>query len=395
MGCDKPSFLAPVTDSAPEKTREHRYRQALHFSEKNLLSEEYGFSYLPGLSNLILAPFAIYCDVIKSHASNKVGDCETINDFKLRLAQNLSAFSSAACTTLNYINALFNNSFHPIVQAVARNGSIFGLLLCFLEGILEIVGLDRQLHFHYSATMRFARFLEKQSKTIDKQPYLFFQEIRKKLPQLFLDNPLAAKEKDKIEKRLTQALSMQSSLPHKDYVKELHLLSSALLAKSFAKMHFDGKNVGKVVALQRRVGTWAAKDLDKHLNSLSKAILSKNPRRMQKGGQEVTRIFRTLDEQSLKKIGIHIVGLCAVAATTIAIVLTVGTGVGAVAIGALLMSGMLFSIVRYLALNGLFTQNGWKFSAVNCLPAFLLRRINLQRDQQLAKARAHGIGSIF
>lgn len=362
------AFKTTYTVSEQVKNEQDLYRQKLKLAERKLLTEEAGFNYLPGISNLFYAPPALYYDTKRACNSLKIGDREAVRDSGLRLGQDLVAFAAATCSTLSFEDLLFKSFKDSTLLSLARYGSILGLILCFIEGVFEVVGLGRQWRFHYSQPILLARFLEKHEKTVDEQPYLFIQELRKKFPRFFPENPNSAKESNELEKKLQCAIETQSSFLRKIYAKDLQLLSFVWLTESFVKTYFNGKDAGKAIGLQRRIGVWAAKDLDERLNKFTKDLFSLSSNETESRTQEITRTFKRLDEQSLKKLFIHVLGFLAVSITGVAIALSISTGVGLIVAGSLFLVANAFSLARYLAMKGIFNHEGWEFKFSKSLP---------------------------
>ena len=71
-------------------------QEQLALAHDRLLSEESGFNYLPGITNLVLAPWAMYDDIKKIQTAKKVGDREGHHTTHVRLGQNAAAFTGAA-----------------------------------------------------------------------------------------------------------------------------------------------------------------------------------------------------------------------------------------------------------------------------------------------------------
>ncbi len=365
-----------------KKETELDQQEQLEFAHCELLSEESGFSYLPGVTNLVLAPWAMYTDYKKIKAHKTVGDKEGHRTTHVRLGQNAAAFFGAVTMVGDYVNTFhewYSKFGGDAGVQVLRFTPILSFILSVLEGILESIGLGRQTVFRFSDVMRFARFLEEHRTTVDKNPFQFLKALQNQIH--LIEGSLKPEEKKHIENLLRIAQnSEQSSI--KDIARQMQMLSSSLLIKSFAQKYIHKPNAGALIALERRVGIWTCKGLDKKMKSLAKALLTGGGKTTE-ARRDMHKIFKRLDEQALKKLFAHLLGILAVAFTIAAIVCPFTSGPTAGVIAALFVLGFLFSLSRFLVISGVYSQDGWRFSGIACLPDFLANRIDKQRDQHL------------
>ncbi|MBS3903934.1 MAG: hypothetical protein KGZ39_01240 [Simkania sp.] len=344
--------------------------------------EENGFNYLPGITNLIFAPYEGYKVVRRIGAAAKVRDHESLKDQSVRCSQLFFAFSGAVGATMSYSEALFKRTSSYYLPAIACGTSVVALMVCFLEGIMESIGLARQIVFYRSPLMRFSRFLIKNQDIFEQKPYQFIKELQKELTLLATEK-LSEREHHKTRELISKALRMECPGLTNFYAKELHLLSSTILAKTFAKKYFDYIDVSKVVNLERRVGIRLCNELDKKLNKLAQKTLSMEPQKARQSGKKISQIFQQLNEQAIKKMLVYIVGIFAVIITAATIILGLGSGVGIPVIAGLLIAGLSISIARHCILHGTYYQNGWAFHFKDCLPSWLIDKVDHQRQKNL------------
>ncbi len=365
----------------PIKKTKETFEQELQLAHENVVAEEYGFNFLPGISNLFFAPYTAYWISKQSKTSHKIGDKEGVIQNHVRFYQNLLAFAGAGCSVFTY-GRIFYPQLSDMVTRYGYYAGVFGFVLCMLEAFCEALGLRRQYSFRNSPFMRFADFLSKSQSTIDKEPLRFIKDLQAQVASLPTET-LSKNELDRLQYALKIAPGAGDADSASHHVMGLKALSSALLAKSFADKYFDGVNVGKVVALQRRVGTCACKDLDVKLKDLAKDAFSYNPEKAQSSAEEIIRTFQSLDQQAIKKTLIHIIGFLAAVVTAIAIIASLSTGIGTGVIAGIFLIDFLLRLARYLVINGVFSHEGWDFSLTHCLPKFLADRIDKQRETKI------------
>jgi hypothetical protein len=343
---------------------EQRNKEKIELARERILLRDSGFSYLPGLTNVVLAPLSIYDDLKSAYTAVKIGDREGTAHTSARVFQNFLAFCGSAGSVIEYQDAIFHNLPPLLPKQVGYASGILGVILCFVEFIIESIALIRTSIFKDSSLMRFAKFLEKNQNLVTENPQQFSKELKKEL--LNIVEHLTDIEKEKFD-HLIQGIGDSSFQPLIQMcAKELNQLSVATLTRAFSAKYFDKHDGMKQVTLERRIGVWSCKDLEPKLAKLSAELSEGVPNEV--AMNETRKLFQFLDDQALKKQIVHLLGIGAAVLVGVAIALTFCSGYGAAVVIALFAIGTLLSFIRYGYLHGVCNHEGWDFHFKACLP---------------------------
>jgi len=357
-------------------------KEKIELARERILLRDGGFSYLPGLTNIVIAPLSIYGDLKSAYTAVKIGDREGTAHTGTRLFQNFLAFWGAAASVLEYEDAIFHNLPVILPKEVAYGSGILGAILCFVEFVIESLALIRTSRFRGSSLMSFAKFLETNQELAKKNPQKFARELQKEVEHV--QKYLTEDEKEIIE-NLSQKITGTSLKPLIEMcTQELNQFSMVVLTRAFAAKYFDKHDETKQIKLERRIGVATAVDIEQKLTKLTKRLSESVP--MDEAVEKSLKLFSYIDDQAAKKQVVHILGICAAVLVGIAIALTFCSGYGTAVIVGLFVLGTLLSLARYAYLYGVCSHEGWHFDFKACLPELLQKRIDRQREAYLADA---------
>jgi len=366
-------YECPITKKNKEK---------IELARERILLRDGGFSYLPGLTNIVIAPLSIYGDLKSSYTAMKIGDREGTAHTGARIFQNFLAFWGAVGTALEYEDAIFHNLPTLLPKEVAYGSGVLGLILCCVEFVIESLALFRSSRFRGSPLMKFAKFMETNQELIKRNPQKFARELQNEVVKV--QEYLTEEEKQTIGS-LTEKIAGTSLKPLIEMcTQELNQFSMCALTRAFSTKYFDKFDETKQISLERRIGVATTIDIEQRLTKLRSKLLESVP--MNESIEKSIKLFAYIDDQAAKKQVVHVLGIIAAFLIATAIVLTFCSGYGAAVVGGLFVLGTLVSLARYAFLYGVCGHEGWQFDFKACLPECLQKRIDRQREAYLAGA---------
>jgi hypothetical protein len=110
-----------------------------------------GYTKVPGITNIVYAPYELYSEIKAAHQAFKIRDGEGFIENSLRIIEAPFSFSNALLQ-LSWYGIYFFNS--PALQNTLQTTSLLtssiaaaGFVLCAIETVLETIGLIRTVNF--------------------------------------------------------------------------------------------------------------------------------------------------------------------------------------------------------------------------------------------------------
>ena len=397
-----------------------------HVTDINKISpyESPAFSNYPGGTNLLYLPEDIYSSAKTLYKSLKDGDSEETHDASIRLLGAPANFISASGTLINYGVGL--NLIPMKLIALIPFSYILGVVLCTVEGSLDIISLKREVRF----CKRFDfDLLAKMNKLIQnfspKESYKALKDINAKVqehPKEF--EKLFGKEQTNRIQKLFQNIKKEVDakplryrkvlIKHAPALKEFsrHLLINNLvkLQRDYLELtpeevmkvcqktskKFEGKtgteqeqleylekklhktlNIKKK-KLARRVRPWMVAEAGQKTIPLLEGLLNNTPKAI----EESLNLCEDIHTQTQKKTFVHILGIVALLFAAISLVtLIVGC---APAIPYILIGiATTIALVRMIAYITALDTRGWKVDFQALLPNFLKTKKTEEEKQEL------------
>jgi hypothetical protein len=137
----------------------------------------------------------------------------------------------------------------------------------------------------------------------------------------------------------------------------------------------------KKTTLAGRVHPWLVEKIETDLNKILRGLGSDDPLIRSVAHERAEKLLKSIDFQAKKKLMIHIIGLFALALTTIGLILT-HTLCPPLVIFTLVGLGVFLGVSRMLLAKGFFSTEGWSFSAFNCLPEFIQKLFKIGEEEE-------------
>jgi hypothetical protein len=360
---------------------------------------------LPGITNLFRAPFGFLENIKAIFKAEKVNDEEAVFENYLRLESNYLNFFRSLSQSVWYIfNAgiyfkIISDSFRNALIPLSISVSVFGFIICFIEGILETYELVRTTQFYYK---QFPFEIEKIKKLTN------FNESKKNLSEFLevFQSQLSEETKNEIETFLRKKdfSSIESSelltnlvdqIEKQIYLNKLQQLQKRYLQLSPGKLlkienfihnkfpnllpaeqqkkienRIEAELKTKKNDLIRRVHFWLADEIESNASTIIQDLCQEDSEKSRKAKEKAAEIFDHIKIQSHKKLLIHGVGLAAVLITLLGLILAYIACPFFILITILAIGGILVC-ARYYLHEGLMNSKGWEFKVKNCIPAWI------------------------
>lgn len=365
--------------------------------------------FLPGVSNLIYAPYLFFKGLITSTDNCKKLDSENSLISKLRILQAPISFFHAIGSFLeNFIiffsviiskisvTALFRSSLAKITYCL-------GLLVTTIEAIIEITGFVKSLNFSSKPIFSIQGFIKKlkhnpsiadQKNIIEKHiQYLNKnkQRLEKKLGKTHFQNLLKIllfyrKELYRcpsscdIEKLETQLLYLfldnfkQRELePNPETVLKISQ-SNPHISEEKAKQLSEQLNLEN---LSKRIHLFGATKVKNDLDTILTSLNTSDPSLRKNAIEEANKLINFMKTQNSKKIVVHIIGLVAIGLTLVGLILSTIFVFHPLLLPAIIVfvlpevlfwTGFAISIVHFCLNRGFMGCEGWHFSIRKTLP---------------------------
>lgn len=230
---------------------------------------------------------------------------------------------------------------HPfIIKALTLPIATIGLILCFFEAIYEVYSI-------YKITKLMIELNREENKN-SRQTLL--KRLRK------LNDKYFSLNSDEV---LKITLVLKKQFPN---------LSTEKLQKKFDKKAIKYLQI-KFAQLARRISPWCATKVLLELKCIIKQLEDSDEQVQNEGIDQATRLIQAINQQSLKKLLIHLLGLIVILITIIGLSFMIaGLSATGILIPLLGVVGAGLALLRYLLEKGLLTQRGWTFSIDSCIP---------------------------
>ncbi|MGE5196290.1 MAG: hypothetical protein ACM3JI_03045, partial [Anaerolineae bacterium] len=134
----------------------------------------------------------------------------------------------------------------------------------------------------------------------------------------------------------------------------------------------DSELYRKKKKLAKRVGIFLAQEMEEHIHSIAKSLTSRKAKKRQKAKAEAVELLEVVHIQTRKKMLVHSASLVALG--------LIGAAVAAFfllnlyVVVALVLTALLFALIRIVLGKGLLNTKGWKFSFTDTFPEAVARR---------------------
>lgn len=372
---------------------------------------------LPSALNILYFPFDLISTTSDLVKAKSVGDKEGEIDATLRLStlplnvlssiSGLATFLVQVSTITSYIRGvLFSIRISPNFLASLN---IVGLILCFIESIVEGLAVKRQVellsHFHLNTSDKIERYFTESDPEKKKKQLLaachnlcctkglpLSNELLSSLKRLELTLLLSSSTSQELLDRadnLMHEANQQILCSDAEYLhSEFLTLSSSEKEKieRIGNRRFNSSSKEKIDQeveaskiemltvksnnLARRVAPWCAKEISSKLSPLLKQLKSVNPEVRKEAEIQLKELLSTTKTQVKKYLAYHIVSLIIFAASAAAYIALLSSCPPLIPI--LLLGGIGFiSSASYLLHLGSINQRRWTFSISDCIPPLI------------------------
>ncbi len=331
-----------------------------------------GTCYLPGISNLILAPLDVYYQVGILRAAIKVKDPEARDEAILRLLQNTLAFLGAAGTGVVYLKDLHALSSYLNLTPVVFVAGGLGLMLCALETAKTSYDLKNEIQFIRRADLQLLKQLKKVRLHLSAPSDQSIKAIEK------LEAQINA-HRDFFEERVGKQ-AVADLLHVYDQAKQLdpqefsdvQYKTMQLAMDTFHADYLETRGYADQMELERRIMPWSKDQVKKGIEAIRADFLSSSAP-TEKKHQALERgyaIIQQIRVQNKKKILLHMVSFLCIALTAASIITSfVLAPYIPLALAVLAIIVMCF---RYLMARGWLEAEGWcSFRVSTCIPEFM------------------------
>ncbi len=292
---------------------------------------EWDATYTPSWTNIFWGPISLVSTVMGLMRAKASGDKEGELDAKLRLVGAPFTILHALCATLSSVFRLsylmhetVAKSLEPLVLVLGIPTVVFGLGLCFVEGIYESICLFRaaQLICHTGS--------------VDDNDATVVENLR------YFEAAYLTPSQEEID-------------------RYQHIENEAQRARM--------ATAAKHVTLIRRVGLTCANRVARELRESLRTLANQeaSPRDHAAAIACAKEALSLIDIQAKKKLIIHIVGLAAIALCAASFIL-ITLGCPTLLPLLLMTAGGLFATANYLYAKGTLEEEGWGFSITKAVP---------------------------
>lgn len=361
-------------------------------------------SHIPGTTNIWNAPYEGYHSLIAIDKGYHINDKEGMLENGIRIVQTPISVTNAALQLvmnvvkggvfLKKIPASIVASVAPLAGPVA----IAGLILCGLEGFLEVLGISRSALFYKENYPSEIQSLIKAISISDPQQRK--QKVRSSLQQFLksdLSNPIKA-EIETLLQNFEDPHGLLEQLKEKIYLSRLQNFQTKHFEVNPEKIKKIDKHVSaltnlcteeklrrktrmiqenlekKKTCLIRRMQHRMSNELEQKIPGIIQDLQSPDLGKRVEAKKEATHLFDQLRTQFRKNILVHTIGIIAVILTIAGLILTLA-GFPYLIPCVLIIAGTVFAIGRYYLSRGLLESPDWKFDKKRCLPKCIKNRI--------------------
>lgn len=309
-----------------------------------------GYNNLPGISNIVFAPYTYFESIKATYAAYKIGDKEGIFQNSLRIINTPLAFIHSLLQANWYVIEggtllnLFSSKVSNFLPALARQGSILGIIAALFELFIETHSLNKQISFSN-------RFLN------SKQDPLAAQELLKNIRKKYFE--ISPKRQEKIHSYVQKHLknsTVEIQERHKNKIIEQNLL----------------RNKEKLI---RRVQPWLVDKIEKELPQLLLDLQSSNTVLRAGAVTQSVAICKDLNTQSQKLIIILIVALSSILLVIVGLSLSLVASLHFLIPFLVVGAGTTLGLLRASLSKGLLAHSGWDLDIHACLPNFVQKMI--------------------
>ncbi len=372
-----------------------------------------GFPNSPGTSNLLHLPVDIYYTLRSLIHSIKHGDTEELCDASTRLVGMPANLVSAAGGVINYGAAL--GVIPRTITSLVHWTYIAGIVLCIVEGIVDLFSLKRQYRFEKQFDFDFlsnlrnivsdfdplksSKSIENMAELVNKDPESLkqlygeqFEPIKNIFNQMNEDlqeNPYNA---DLILKKYASPLleiarlAVMKDLKHLEEKflqlnpEEMIEIQSEILRKNQGKSSEELQKITveelqeklaiKKKKLARRVRPWMVAEASETVSPILIGIIRNDSEAIKEG----LRLADDIHSQSKKKKLAHTLGIIALVFAAVSLA-TMCISCPAFLPFLLLGIATTFSLIRVFVYSGSLESRGWTFEPKKILPAFVQKWI--------------------
>lgn len=372
---------------------------------------------LPGALNLLHFPFDLISTTSALIKAKSMGDKEAEIDATLRLSSlplnALSSLSDFATflvqvgTLVSYIRGtLFSLRFSPNFLA---SMNIVGLILCFIESIVEGLAIKRQVnflsHFHLNTSDKIEKYFTETDPIKKKNQLLaachtlchteglpLSPELLSSVRRLEMTLKLSSSTSQELLERADAAMHeahQQILRSDAEYIRSEFLTLSSSEKEKMEKIAHrkftaaskekieQGAREGKLEmltvksnSLARRVAPWCTKEISERLTPLLEQLKSADPKIRKEAEVQMKEILATTKVQAKKYLAYHIVSLVVFIASAAAYIALLSSCPPLIPL--FLLGGIGFvSSASYLLHLGSIEQRRWRFSVQDCVPPFI------------------------
>lgn len=384
-----------------------------------------GYTNIPAITNLIYAPYEGFQSIKAMIQAEKIGDHEGVFENGLRIFSTpfsiinslgqLAWYGLEGGVVFKVLSEKWANSIVPLSEYT----SILGFIVCFIEGIIEIYGAARSVHFF----LKFYPYdLEKLKKSLSaSDPTLRDQKIYDALKQFSSKFNLPINLKDEIE-----TLLHREDYPKKDFFdlssklinkieENVYLTKLDHLQKEYLQIPSEQlKNIDEFIqrklsmfplpeqqkmkeeiikivlekkknALIRRVHPRLAQEIEQSVPQLIQDLQNTDPLKRKAAKENAEEIFDHVKIQSQKKILIHSIGIAAVLITIAGLILSCVACPFFLPLIVMTIGGTL-AFAQYYLNAGLIDSKGWEYKVGNCVPNLIksiYEKATLKKKQKM------------